>query len=146
MLSKSKGQVLRIAAVIHVLFHMDTPRSIPMEISEDAVQAADFFVDYCLQHAAYLGGRGDFQSAVEEFQQGAVISHLIPIRIVHTVYMLNPLCAEHSLKCNIPHLKLPLHYPHTKEVKKQVVKGYTYKECNKGSKEEHYKIQHKGPC
>ena len=70
MLSKSKGQVLRVAAVMHVLFHMDTPTTIPKEISEAAVKAADCFVDLCLQHAAYLGGRGDFQEAVDEIQQG----------------------------------------------------------------------------
>ena len=28
MLSKSKGQVLRVAAVLHVLFHMDSPTTI----------------------------------------------------------------------------------------------------------------------
>lgn len=70
MLSKSKGQVLRVAAVMHVLFHVDTPTNIPGEISEAAVRAADCFVDLCLQHAAYLGGRGDFQEAVHEIQQG----------------------------------------------------------------------------
>ena len=69
MLSKSKGQVLRVAAVMHVLFHMHSPEIIPKEISEDAVKAADCFVDICLQPAAYLGGRGDFQDAVD-IQQG----------------------------------------------------------------------------
>ena len=58
MLSKSKGQVLRVAAVMHVLFNMDSPKNIPSEISEAAVRAADNFVDLCLQHAAFLGGRG----------------------------------------------------------------------------------------
>ena len=70
MLSKSKGQVLRVAAVMHVLDHMATPSSIPLDISEAAVRAADTFVDYCLQHAAYLGGRGKFREAVEEIHQG----------------------------------------------------------------------------
>ena len=49
-----------MAAVMHVLFHMDSPDAIPRVISEEAVKAADCFVDLCLQHAAYLGGRGDF--------------------------------------------------------------------------------------
>ena len=70
MLSKSKGQVLRVAAVMHVLSHMATPSDIPRDISEAAVRAADTFVDYCLQHAAYLGGRGKFKEAVEEIHQG----------------------------------------------------------------------------
>lgn len=29
MLSKSKGEILRVAAVLHVLFHIDMPLSIP---------------------------------------------------------------------------------------------------------------------
>lgn len=40
MLSKSKGQVLRVAAVMHVLFYMDSTDAIPREISEEAVKAA----------------------------------------------------------------------------------------------------------
>jgi len=69
MLSKSKGQVLRVAAVMHVLFHMSMP-TIPSEISENAVKASDKFVDYCLQQAAYLGGRGDFQETIHEIMRG----------------------------------------------------------------------------
>ena len=64
MLSKSKGQILRTAAVMHVLFHMDTPATIPIEISEAALKATNCFVDYCLQHAAYLSGRGDLHEAI----------------------------------------------------------------------------------
>ena len=45
MLSKSKEQILRVSAVLHVLFHIDTPHNIPRTISEDAVKAADNFVD-----------------------------------------------------------------------------------------------------
>ena len=37
---------------------------------QSAVRAADVFVDFCLQHAAYLGGRGDFKEAVCEIEQG----------------------------------------------------------------------------
>ena len=62
-----------MAAVMHVLFHMDSPDVIPREISEEAVKASDCFVDLCLQHAAYLGGRGDFQEAVDDIQQGLYI-------------------------------------------------------------------------
>ena len=70
MLSKSKGQILRVSAVLHVLFHIDTPPSIPQTISEDAVKAADNFVDLCLQHAASLAGRGNMQEAVGDIQEG----------------------------------------------------------------------------
>ena len=70
MLSKSKGQVLRVAAVMHMLFHMDTPESIPREISEEAVLAADRFVDLCMQHAVHLGGRGNLKEAVDKIVEG----------------------------------------------------------------------------
>lgn len=76
MLSKSKGQVLRVAAVMHVLFHMSMP-TIPSEISENAVKAADSFVDYCLQQAAYLGGRGNFQEAIQEIRKGQWHTHCL---------------------------------------------------------------------
>ena len=70
MLSKSKGQLLTVAVVMHVLFNMDDPSSIPQEISEDAVRAADCFVDLCLQHAAYLvGGKGNLQEAIDEINK-----------------------------------------------------------------------------
>lgn len=70
MLSKSKGQLLRVAALMHVLFNLDNPSSIPQQISEDAVKAADSFVDLCLDHAAYLGGKGKLSEAIEEINKG----------------------------------------------------------------------------
>ncbi len=53
MLSKSKGQILRVAAVLHVLFNIYTPLNFPETISANGVKAADSFVDLCIQHAAY---------------------------------------------------------------------------------------------
>lgn len=67
--------MLRVAAVMHVLFHLDTPTSIPTEITELAVRAADCFVDICVQQAAYLGGRGELQEAVAEIHQGWSCMH-----------------------------------------------------------------------
>ena len=67
MLSKSKGQILRTSATLHVLFHMDTPLAIPETISGDAVKAA---VDVCIQHAAFLAGRGDVQELIEVLAMG----------------------------------------------------------------------------
>jgi len=65
MLSKSRGQILRVAAVMHVLFHMETPLSIPDTISEDALKAAQNFVEVCNQYAAYLAGRGEISAAIQ---------------------------------------------------------------------------------
>ena len=89
MLSKSKGQLLRVAAVMHILFHIDSPDGIPERISENAVKAAECFVDLCLQHAAYLGGRGDFQDAVDDVQQGLFTSIIFVTMLVsnHSIFM-----------------------------------------------------------
>lgn len=73
MLSKSKGQILRVSAVLHVLFHRDTPQNIPNTISEEAVRAAINFVDCCLQHTSYLAGRGDMQEAILSIQKGKLL-------------------------------------------------------------------------
>ena len=64
MLSKSRGQILRVAAVMHVLFHLDTPINIPQDISEDAILASQCFVELCNQYAAFLAGRGDILEAI----------------------------------------------------------------------------------
>ena len=57
MLSKSKGQILRVAATLHVLFHVNTPLVIPDVISTEAIKAAIDLVDVCIQHSAFLAGR-----------------------------------------------------------------------------------------
>ena len=65
---------------MHVLFNMEDPSSIPQEISEDAVKAADSFVDLCLQHAAYLGGKGNLQEAIDDISKGDYSSTFIQCR------------------------------------------------------------------
>ena len=70
MLSKSKGQILRVAAVLHVLFHFEIPLNVPENISEEAIRAASNFVDLCLQHTTYLTGRGDISQAIQALTPG----------------------------------------------------------------------------
>ena len=69
MLSKSRGQILCVAATMHVLFHLDTSLTIPPTISEAALKAARSFVELCNEHATCLGGRGDIGEAIESIQQ-----------------------------------------------------------------------------
>ena len=69
MLSKSKGQILRVAVTLHVLVNWESPQSIPDEISDAAMKAAINVVDVCIQHSAYLAGRGDLQDEIENLQQ-----------------------------------------------------------------------------
>lgn len=60
MLSKSKGQILRIAAVLETLFQVDadyaskTERS--NEISDSALKAAIDYVQTSIQHTCYMAG------------------------------------------------------------------------------------------
>ena len=77
MLSKSKGQILRIAATLHVLFNLETPLSIPAVISDSAIKAAINLVDVCLQHAAFLAGRGEIDETIQDMIKGIKILMMV---------------------------------------------------------------------
>ena len=66
--------MLRVAAVLNALFQLETPLCISDTISDEAIKAAINFVDCCIQHAAYLAGRGDVQEAMRSFQKGTCTS------------------------------------------------------------------------
>ena len=61
MLSKNKGLILRVAAGLHVAFCMETPGSIPEELSVPSIRAAQDFVNMCCQHTIYIGSRGNLR-------------------------------------------------------------------------------------
>ena len=65
MLSKSKGQILRVAAAFHVLFAMGTEEELPENISEEAIIAAIDFVGLCLQQTAFMAGRGEIAEDIQ---------------------------------------------------------------------------------
>ena len=65
MLSKSKGQTLRLAAAMHALFHWETPANIPEAISTPALKAALSLIDACVQHACFLAGRKDIKEEID---------------------------------------------------------------------------------
>ena len=65
MLSKSKGQTLRMAAAMHALFHWETPANIPNTISSSALKAAQSFVEVCVQHACFLAGRKEIKEEID---------------------------------------------------------------------------------
>ena len=77
MLSKSRGHVLRLAAVLHILFSFftsdanpsagDIPEVIDDIISEAAVQAAIDFTQLSCQQTAYIAGRGMLEEEVQKF-------------------------------------------------------------------------------
>ena len=85
MLSKSRGHILRVAAVLHVLFcyNDESDYEVPEEISESAVKAAINFVMISCQQTAYLAGRGSLSEEVERFKSGKFTLNLeIDSRIV----------------------------------------------------------------
>ena len=63
MLSKVKGQILRLAATMHILFHLEKEEELSEGIIEDAVLAAINYMLACIQHTAYMTGRS---TVVEE--------------------------------------------------------------------------------
>ena len=76
MLAKSKGQILRVSVVFHALFGWENPQAISDVISEDALRAAIEFVDVCMQHAAFLAGRGEISQEVDKLQ--TLLAGMIP--------------------------------------------------------------------
>jgi len=77
MLSKSKGQILRVAATFHVLFHLKSPEDVPTQISEEAMAAAITFVGMCCQQTAYIAGRGDIREEIRIIKASQWLSLLI---------------------------------------------------------------------
>lgn len=73
MLSKAKGQVLRVAATLHVLSgdyeddegHIVMSDNIANSISENTLLAAKNFVMTCCQHAAYVAGREKIEDEID---------------------------------------------------------------------------------
>jgi len=73
MLSKSKGQILRVSAAFHILFAIGTSAessdeylsATTDEISEEAIIAAINFVNVCCQHTAFMAGRGGIAGEIE---------------------------------------------------------------------------------
>ena len=74
MLSKSLGQIIRVSAAMHILFHMDEEGSLPTVISEAAIDAAINYVEVCCQHTAYITGRGNINEELENLQSGTYIA------------------------------------------------------------------------
>lgn len=71
MLSKSLGQIIRVALSLHILFYVDKDDpDIPDVVSSEAITAAIDFVELCCQQTAYLAGRGDISVELQRLQEG----------------------------------------------------------------------------
>ena len=79
MLGKAKGQVLRVAASLYVLFGdtIDgngdiTVSNIPSTISKEAIIAAMNYVNTCCQHAAFIAGHGKIKDEISQVTSGNI--------------------------------------------------------------------------
>ena len=77
MLSKSKGQVLRVAAALHIFFQDEIDTNDKIKVSEventlsnEAILAAKNFVEICCQHASFMGGRGIIDDEIKSLSTG----------------------------------------------------------------------------
>lgn len=68
MLSKSMGQIIRVSAAMHVLFHLDNTDPLPDVITDLAIKAAINFVEVCCQHTAYITGHGKIDEELETLE------------------------------------------------------------------------------
>ena len=76
LLSKSRGQLLRLATVLHMLFSIDdTEQPLAEEVSEAAVKAAVNFIQTASQQTAYIAGRGSLQEEFDKFKTGTCMLH-----------------------------------------------------------------------
>ena len=98
MLGKAKGQILRVAACLEMLFcdseedsentdeesesadeesesieddniSIQQVETLPTTISSESLKAAINFVEVCCQHTAYVTGRKTIESEVKKYQQ-----------------------------------------------------------------------------
>ena len=75
MLGKSKGQILRVGAGLHILFEMfssDEKMQSSDDITEAAIVAAISYTDLCLQQTAFMSGRGTIIEDIENIKASKV--------------------------------------------------------------------------
>ena len=82
MLSKSKGQILRVATALHVLFHVGSFDSISDQITEEAIAASVNFIGLCCQQTAYIAGRGDIKEDIQIIKASSVFIKLAKLFIL----------------------------------------------------------------
>ncbi len=92
-LSKSKGQILRVAAAFHILFEAasiedkddhedndeDSQSGALLEISEVAMLASINFVELCCQQTAFMAGRGNIGEDIELIKASTSVTVYIAV-------------------------------------------------------------------
>ena len=67
------GQILRVSAVFHILFHLNKERlsdNIDVVISECAIMAGIHFVEVCGQHVTFMAGRDEIDEEIKQLELG----------------------------------------------------------------------------
>lgn len=74
MLAKAKGQILRVAACLQMLFCDEdgpggtvTVKEISEEIGEKAILAAQNYVDICCQHVCFLARKKTIEEVIQHY-------------------------------------------------------------------------------
>ena len=90
ILSKQKGQALRVAAVMNALFSLDDKYKLKALIDEDAVKAAIDFVQVCGDHASLLSGRRRLVEVVAAMDTSKVLSqmHVSCLELLTCIWLL----------------------------------------------------------
>ena len=70
MLSKSRSQALRLAPVLHALFHFGEEGDLPDVISEAAIVAAIDFVKVSCQQTSVIAGKGSIEEVLQRCSSG----------------------------------------------------------------------------
>ena len=73
ILSKSRGQVLQLTAIMHMLFNIDNVDQQLEEVEESAIKAAVNFIQLACQQTAFITGKGTLHEEMEKLKTGMVL-------------------------------------------------------------------------
>ena len=76
MLSKSRSQALRLAPVMHLLFHFGEEGSLSDVVSDAAMKAAINFARVSCEQTAMITGKGSVEEVIQRCQSGELIVYI----------------------------------------------------------------------
>jgi len=80
------GQILRVSAAMHLLFHIGNDGELSSTITEDSIRCAIDFVQVCCQHTAYLTGRGNIEEELKLVELGMYMYYVNTFYYAPTSY------------------------------------------------------------
>ena len=70
ILSKQKGQILRLAAICHCLFRLDVTRAENNILSDEDIAAAVDFIEVCSDHTCCIAGKSNIVETIDRITSG----------------------------------------------------------------------------